>query len=140
MKTHRDPARAATNLKALQRVHQKNHTGYRFKDKDPIIGLLQAAYEQSGLSLKDLATASTMSVGSLGGWFSGDVRRPQHASVKFVARALNLDLALYNSQTRETFVYDAPRVLHPPKKVKRAKPRAKAKPKRSSGRGVSAHT
>lgn len=142
-KYHANSATAQFNLRALQRMHQKNQSGYRFRDKDPIIGLLHAAWQESGMSLKELATESTMSAGSLGGWFTGDVRRPQHASIKFVARALKLDIALYNAATGETLVYDTPQALHPPKKVRTAKgkrAKAKARPaKRANGVDRTAH-
>lgn len=67
---------------------------YLFKDKDPVIDMLRTAMQKEGMSFKDIADISGVSKNTLANWFYGDVKRPQHATVTAVARALGYDFRL----------------------------------------------
>lgn len=57
-------------------------TGYRFLDKDPVIDAYRYAKEKSGLSEKDIAAGTGLSVSTLVAWDRGKTRRPQHGTIR----------------------------------------------------------
>jgi transcriptional regulator with XRE-family HTH domain len=67
---------------------------YNFVDKDPVIDTLRTAVQRSGQSLEQIADASGVSIGTLNGWFLGKTRRPQHATIMAVTRAIGYDWRL----------------------------------------------
>lgn len=71
---------------------------YLFKDKDPVIDELRTIMQDSHASKYDVAGASGVSVTCLTGWFGGPTRRPQHATVKAVAKALGYDYRLVKEE------------------------------------------
>jgi len=64
---------------------------YNFVDKDPVIDILRTAWEDSGLTLDDVAKLSGVSASTLYNWFHGNTKRPQYATVMAVGRALGGD-------------------------------------------------
>lgn len=77
-------------------MSQRLYKTYLFKDKDPIIDLLRTVIKQTGAEFGDIAVKSGVSENTIRRWFYGDTRRPQHASVVAVARAIGYDLKLVN--------------------------------------------
>jgi hypothetical protein len=71
----------------------KLYKTYSFKDKDPVIDKLRTAVADSGESYVDIENTSGVSSNTLYNWFKGSTRRPQHATVCAVARAVGYDLA-----------------------------------------------
>lgn len=67
---------------------------YRFRDKDPIIDELRTAVKDEGLSYQDIHLMSNVTVTTLRNWFEGETRRPQHATIMAVARAVGRDMKL----------------------------------------------
>tara|TARA_R110000868_G_scaffold35504_2_gene127207 strand:- start:172 stop:480 length:309 start_codon:yes stop_codon:yes gene_type:complete len=74
---------------------------YNFIEKDPVIDQLRTALADSGLTYQDVQSASGVSKGTLVNWFGGKTKRPQHASVRAVARALGLELDLRKATNAE---------------------------------------
>jgi transcriptional regulator with XRE-family HTH domain len=67
---------------------------YSFVDQDPVIGKLFALVREQDTNLKELSAASGVKLGTINAWFRGRTKRPQHATVVAVARALDRDIAL----------------------------------------------
>lgn len=67
---------------------------YLFKDKDPVIDLLRTVVKDTGIEFSEIAERSGVSHQTIARWFYGDTKRPQHASVAAVARALGYDFRL----------------------------------------------
>lgn len=67
---------------------------YSFKEKDPVIDELRSMIAEEGLSYKQIHEVSGVSKTTLYNWFSGDTRRPQHASVMAVVRMAGYDYKL----------------------------------------------
>jgi transcriptional regulator with XRE-family HTH domain len=65
---------------------------YSFRDKDPCIDQLRTPAK--AVKYSEIAAKSGVSEGTLRNWFHGTTRRPQHASVMAVARALGYDYKL----------------------------------------------
>jgi transcriptional regulator with XRE-family HTH domain len=75
------------------------YKSYNFTEKDPIIDELRTVVQASGASYKQIHEDSGVSVATLWGWFSGETRRPQAASLNAVARALNHKLGFVPIET-----------------------------------------
>lgn len=77
-------------MAAKKKPHQI--LGYRLYqfggDHDPVIDVVRTKMEDKDISMADLARDSEVSPGTLGNWFSGKTKRPQHATIKAVVRAL----------------------------------------------------
>lgn len=61
---------------------------YSFTTKDPVIDKLRTRAKDIGMSNKQINEKSNVSVACLAGWFGGKTRRPQHATIVAVARAM----------------------------------------------------
>ncbi len=66
------------------------YRSYLFVDKDPVLGALQTAFSGSQLSYEDVHAKSDVAIGTMKGWFYGDTKRPQFATVAAVASALGI--------------------------------------------------
>ena len=73
---------------------------YSFRTKDPVIDELRTVIKDQGESYREISTASGVATGTLRGWFHGGTRRPQHATVMAVARALGWDYQLVRKGPR----------------------------------------
>lgn len=67
---------------------------YSFRNKDPVIDELRTVVKDAGASYSGIAEASGVSSGTIYNWFHGATRRPQHASIMAVARAMGYDYEL----------------------------------------------
>lgn len=67
---------------------------YSFRTKDPAIDQLRTIIKDQEESYKDISAASGVSEATLYAWFHGTTRRPQHATVMAVVRALGWDYRL----------------------------------------------
>ncbi len=56
---------------------------YRFIDKNPVIDVMRTAVQDEGLMerLQVVADLAGLTIGTIRGWFDGDVRDPRHSSV-----------------------------------------------------------
>ena len=80
-------------------------TGYRWRDKDPILDLVNACIHTSGLSHKQISEHSRVSMGTLKAWDVGKVRKPQAATVRAVLEAVGYSLViLRNADQHVSFV------------------------------------
>jgi len=70
------------------------YKSYSFKDKDPAIDQLRTVKKDVGMSDKEISEQSGVSIGTLRGWFNKGTRRPQHATIMAVARAMGYDYKL----------------------------------------------
>jgi transcriptional regulator with XRE-family HTH domain len=73
------------------------YKSYSFRTKDPVIDQLRTVVKDEGVSYQQLADASGVSAGTMWNWFHGATRRPQHASVMAVTRAMGYDYELVKS-------------------------------------------
>jgi hypothetical protein len=67
---------------------------YSFRNKDPVIDQLRTVVKDTETTYKAISEKSGVSETTLWNWFSGTTRRPQHASVMAVTRALGWDYRL----------------------------------------------
>ena len=72
---------------------------YNFIDKDPIIYELRDLIEKSGVSHAEIERRSGVCVNTLVGWFYGNTKRPQHATIRAVMRAIGYDYRLVQVKT-----------------------------------------
>lgn len=72
----------------------KANSGYRWRDKDPILYLINALIAERGMSDWDVAAYSGVSYSTIRNWSMGKTRKPQMVTVKFVLRALGYELAI----------------------------------------------
>lgn len=77
----------------------KLYKTYLFRDKDPVIDELRTIIQRNekGLTnaaLRQVSIRSGVSVACLNGWFFKTTRRPQHATVKAVARSQGYEYKL----------------------------------------------
>lgn len=77
----------------------KDRQGYRFIDKDPVIGLFQEAKRRSQLNLKQIAEESRVALATLRSWDSGKTRKPQHATLRAALRACGYNEQFVNPRT-----------------------------------------
>jgi hypothetical protein len=64
---------------------------YSFKDKDPVIDTLRTAFQDGKHEIIELSAQSGVSPTCIYNWFYGPTKRPQHATVMAVARAMRCD-------------------------------------------------
>ena len=72
----------------------QQNTGYRWRDKDPILDLVNSLIDESGHSRKWIADQSGISVGTLRNWHRGKTKKPQAVTVKYVLDAIGFSLAV----------------------------------------------
>lgn len=72
----------------------KTYKSYLFRDKDPVIDQVRTAIEDSGVKWAFIEHKSGVTTQTLHNWFSGPTKRPQHATVRAVLRAIGYDFAL----------------------------------------------
>ncbi len=77
-----------TNLASLIRLRQKNESGYRHLEKDPILSDINALVSASGMTHAQIERHSGISVSTLKRWDKGDARKPQNLSIDLVLHAL----------------------------------------------------
>lgn len=89
-------------------------TGYRWRDKDPIIDLIHTLIDDSGEKVKSIAEKSGVSPGTIHNWIGGKTKKPQAVTVKHVLHAIGYDLAVQKrSNRRVTLVPINPRTNEP---------------------------
>lgn len=76
----------------------KNVTGYRFLDKDPSIDLFRDAMRRSKMTYKDIALASGVSESTLRAWDLGNVKKPQHLTLRFAMSAMGFREIFVNKE------------------------------------------
>lgn len=81
-----------SNVHYLQHMHERDKFGYRFVDRDPILDKVNSAMDESKLTDKAIADKSGVSVSTIRAWRYGDVKRPQHLTLKFVLDACGYEL------------------------------------------------
>lgn len=67
---------------------------YNFRDKDPVIDEMRTIVADEGLKYEQIHSLSGVSTTTMHGWFKGETRRPQFATIMAVARACGYDLKL----------------------------------------------
>lgn len=72
----------------MARGYLKPYKSYVFRNKDPVIDKVRTVVQDSGESYEEIHRASGVSTTALYNWFSGPTKRPQHASLNAVLRAL----------------------------------------------------
>lgn len=70
------------------------YKSYNFTDKDPVIDVLRTAVADVGLSYEEIEELSDVKASTLKGWFHGKTKRPQHATIMAVTRAIGYDWRL----------------------------------------------
>jgi len=68
--------------------HLDRDRGYRWKDQDPVLTLINRVITNSGWSLKTIEEKSGIKASTLRKWQLGNVRRPQNFTVEAVLSAL----------------------------------------------------
>lgn len=79
---------ARSNTRDIQKMGQKNETGYRFINKDPIMDQVVNLIDSSSMSKKEISYRSGVSTATFQKWKKGDTKRPQNASIDVVLRTL----------------------------------------------------
>jgi hypothetical protein len=79
-----------TNHVALNKLHQKNTTAYRFADPDPIIDLLRTAIADAldrGMGLPEIAADAMCNYQTVARIFDGTTRRPMNTTCDRILKA-----------------------------------------------------
>lgn len=69
-------------------------TGYRHRDKDPILGVVNDLIWESGLTWQQICTKTGVSSGTIHNWNYGKTKRPQLATVNRVLAALGKQIVV----------------------------------------------
>jgi hypothetical protein len=77
-----------------------DYTSYNFIDKDPVIYALWDATVGAGIPLGRVARDSGVPLATLQRWFWGTTKRPAHAGLRAVCRAIGRDLAIIDGPER----------------------------------------
>jgi transcriptional regulator with XRE-family HTH domain len=64
------------------------YRSYSFIDKDPVIDRIRTIVKDEGLSYQEIHFIAGVAAGTLKGWFEGEVRKPQYATIAAVTYAL----------------------------------------------------
>ena len=68
------------------------YTTYNFVDKDPIIDVIRTAMDDSKVTIAYIANSSGVSDACIRAWLYGKTKRPQHASIRAVLKALGVEI------------------------------------------------
>jgi hypothetical protein len=82
------------------------YKSYNFIDKDPIIDEVRTVFAQSGASYRWIEEHSGVTSNTVRGWFDGETRRPQAATVNAVLRSLGYKLGVV--------AFEQPVIITPP--------------------------
>lgn len=74
--------------------HVRMYASYNFVDKDPVIYQIEAIIEQTGISFAEIERRSGVVNTTLKNWFSGKTKRPMHATIMAVLRAIGYTYAI----------------------------------------------
>ena len=74
-----------------------SYKSYMFREKDPIIGAIRTAMSDAHVTYTTVAAESGVSAATIRNWDSGDTKRPQHATVAAVGRALGKKGVLWSA-------------------------------------------
>ncbi len=80
------------------------NTGYRWRDRDPILDLVNSLIEESNMSRLQIAVKCGVSISTLRNWDIGKTKRPQAVTVKFVLEAMGYSLAVQRNRDRSTIL------------------------------------
>jgi len=80
--------------KANRNRDTKADTGYRWRDRDPILDLVNHLVQQSPMTYTQISVSCGVSQSTLRNWDRGKTKRPQAVTVKFVLRAIGYELAV----------------------------------------------
>lgn len=84
--------------------------GYRFLAQDPALDLFREAKRRSGKSFEEISEASGVTSGTLRKWEYGDVRKPQHITLRFAMEACGFEEVFVNAAgERLSANYEKPR-------------------------------
>jgi len=99
-------AKPKTNIVALRRRldHLDRDRGYRWKDQDPVLELMNRVITDSGWSLLNIQDKSGVAASTMRKWQLGEVRRPQNFTVESVLTALGYTRKIFGPDGR---IYDA---------------------------------
>lgn len=70
------------------------YDSYSFIDKDPIVDKVRTVVQDAKVSYRYLEGVSRVGVTTIRGMFEGKTRRPQHATVNAILRALGKELVV----------------------------------------------
>lgn len=79
-------------------IHLQAYTGYRHKDKDPILYTVLELLRKSNRSNHSIAIEAGISPLTIQRWEYGITRRPQVTTIRAVLRVLGYDLVLSRKQ------------------------------------------
>lgn len=72
----------------------KSSTGYRWRDKDAILDVINDIIDRGSLSPKTIAERSGVSYSTIHAWMFGKTRKPQAMTARHVLQACGYDLAV----------------------------------------------
>jgi hypothetical protein len=95
----------------VQRSNRRAYNSYNFIDKDPIIYTTLDLIDRSGLSLAEIERRSGVTRKTIDEWANGKTKRPFHATVRAVFRAVGYDwmIAPLTTSMEEVFTSPPPR-------------------------------
>lgn len=107
-----------SNVVALNKMHQKNKSTYRFVDPDPILDLLRVAIEDAcrdnRMTLAQIAADAMCTYQTVARIVDGETRRPQNGTVDRILKAcgftrpiLRAMLDVHDKQLSVQEMYDA---------------------------------
>jgi len=70
------------------------YKSYNFRNQDPVVDKLRTIKSDTKFTDEEIHERSGVSVGTLYRWWNRQTRRPQHATIMAVARAMGYDYEL----------------------------------------------
>ena len=98
-----------------------------FRDRDPIIDMLQTAYEDDGSTYTKVSERSGVSTTTIHNWFSGKTRRPQFATVAAFAIAVGKTGIVFGKNGPRLIGYAVPKEQRAHTGTRRKNPREPAR-------------
>lgn len=79
----------------------KSSTGYRWRDKDAILDVINDLIDGGSLSPRTISERSGVSPSTITNWRLGKTRKPQAMTARHVLQAIGYDLAVQHQGTKK---------------------------------------
>lgn len=91
-KTNRKDYNKAEKLRRQLPSFTRGYRSYNFRDKDPIIDLVEKIFVDEGVKLSQVERDGGPKAATMKNWFAGKTHKPQFASVNAALRTIGYEL------------------------------------------------
>lgn len=90
----------------------EGNTGYRWRDRDPILDLVNGLIKDSKMSFEQISNRCGVSKSTLWNWDRGKTKRPQAVTIKFVLNAIGYELTVRRNMDKLSTAVPLTQRLH----------------------------